>query len=797
MQSPEIGLRRHAASEEPSKEREMVDRLSDHARQVVVLAQEEARMFNHNSVGTEHVLLGLVQADGLAGTLLKELDIKLDSVHQQVEKIVGAGQQFTAGRIPMSGPAAELFERSLVEARRLGRDHVDTEHILLGMLAAKDDAAVKVLANLGVDATRVRERILQMLDPVPQPIRAAAGPVRSADLLLGRFGRNLTDAARAGELDPVIGREKELQRLIQILSRRTKNNPLLVGEPGVGKSALVEGLAQRIVGEQVPDVLKDKRLYTLDLGALVAGARYRGEFEERLKTVLREIQADGGIILFIDELHTLLGAGAPGGTIDAASILKPMLARGELRTIGATTHETYRRHIDRDVTLARRFQPVQVEPPDAATTVEILRALRERYEAHHRVSIIDEAVLAAVRLTDRHLPSRFLPDKAIDAMDEAAALTRIRALALPVAGKTAQVTGELVAEVVAAMSGVPLTQVSSRETARLLAMEIELRKRVVGQDAAIAVLARAVRRARTGVGDRGRPDGSFVFAGPTGVGKSELAKALAAFLSGRDDALVQLDMSEYMEKHSVSKLFGAPPGYLGYEEGGQLTEQVRRRPFSVVLLDEIEKAHPDVLDTLLQVLEDGRLTDGQGREVDFTSTVIIMTTNLGARNLAWSLPAGFADPGDDSLGAERVRSTVEDELRDHLRPEFLNRVDDVVVFGHLTPADLLEIVDLTVARLSEHLSGNRAIALEVRPDARRLLAHLGHDPALGARHLRRIIQQQLDDPLSALILSGRLHAGQSVIIDAEAAEHAALTFTTVPSTSHDPSRTESGDVRVF
>ncbi|WP_440072812.1 ATP-dependent Clp protease ATP-binding subunit [Streptosporangium sp. OZ121] len=775
----------------------MVDRLSDLARQVVVLAQEEARMFNHNSVGTEHLLLGLVQTDGLAGALLKEFDIELDSVHQQVEKIVGAGQQFTAGHIPMSDGAAKLFERSLTEARRLGRDHIDTEHILLGMVAVQDDPAVKVLANLGADAARVRERILELLDQVPQPIRLAAGPVRSADLLLERFGRNLTDAARNGDLDPVIGREKELQRLIQVLCRRTKNNPLLVGEPGVGKSALVEGLAQRIVSGQVPDVLDGKRLYTLELGALVAGARYRGEFEERLKTVVTEIQADGGIVLFVDELHTLLGAGAPEGTIDAASILKPLLARGELRTIGATTPQDYRRHLGGDAALARRFQAVQVEPPDAAATVEILKALRERYETHHRVSITDEAVLTAVRLTDRHLPSRFLPDKAVDAMDEAAALTRIRALALPDAERTAQVTGELVAEVVAAMTGIPLTQVSTGETTRLLAMEIELRKRVVGQDAAIAVLARAVRRARTGVGDRGRPSGSFVFAGPTGVGKTELAKALAAFLSGRDDALIQLDMSEYMEKHSVSKMFGAPPGYVGYEDGGRLTERVRRRPFSVVLFDEIEKAHPDVLDMLLQVLEDGRLTDGQGRQIDFTNTVVIMTTNLGAGNLAWNLPSGFTDPGDDSLGAEHVRSRVEDELRDHLRPEFLNRVDDVVVFGHLTPDDLLEIVDLTVARLSERLSGNRAITLEVRPDARHLLAHLGHDPAQGARLLRRVVRQLLDDPLSALILSGRLHAGQSVVASAEAAGSAALTLTPGPSTDHDPSRTESGDVRVF
>ncbi|GAA3119699.1 ATP-dependent Clp protease ATP-binding subunit [Planomonospora alba] len=738
-------------------------------------------MFNHNAIGTEHILLGLVQTDGLAGTLLKDLRIELDTVHQQVEKVVGRGQQSSAGRIPLSPQASEMFDRSLAEARKLGCDHVDTEHILLGMIALEEDAAVRILVGMGADPARLRERVLQLLDPVPQPIRAIAGPVRTADLLLERFGRNLTDAARAGRLDPVIGRGTELDRLVEVLLRRTKNNPVLLGEPGVGKTALVEALAQRIASGEVPGELRDKRLYALDLGLLVAGTRYRGDFEERLRTVLREAAADGGVVLFVDELHTLVGAGAVEGALDAASIMKPMLARGELRTIGATTLEEYRRNIGKDRALERRFQPIHLAPPTPEATIGILKGLRDRYQAHHGVEFTDEALAAAVRLTDRHMTTRFLPDKAIDVLDEAGALVRVRSSGGPPRdGVPPPVTGEHVAEVVAAATGIPLIRLAEEETERLRGMEDELRRRVVGQDAAIAALARSIRRSGSGIADPDRPVGSFLFAGPPGVGKTELAKALAGLLFGDDDALIRIDMGEYAERHSAVRLYGSPPGYPGHDDGGQLTERVRRRPFSVVLFDDVEKAHPEVLDVLLQVLEEGRLTDGRGRVADFRGTVVIMTTGLGARDVSSGAPAGFTQDVADEDRLGWMRAVVGEELRSHLRPEFLNRVDEVVVFRPLDPDDVAAIIDLEIARLGERLRRGHAVALVVAAGARRLLAQWCRDPMAGARPLRRTVRRELDDVLSELILSGRLRPGRKVTVDAGDGTRSVLTFTVTP-----------------
>ena len=800
----------------------MFERFTDRARRVVVLAQEEARMLNHNYIGTEHILLGLIhEGEGVAAKALESLGISLDAVREQVQEIIGQGQQAPSGHIPFTPRAKKVLELSLREALQLGHNYIGTEHILLGLIREGEGVAAQVLVKLGADLNRVRQQVIQLLSGYQGKEPAAAGPAEgtpSGSLVLDQFGRNLTQAAREGKLDPVIGREKEIERVMQVLSRRTKNNPILIGEPGVGKTAVVEGLAQGIIRGEVPETLKDKHIYTLDLGALVAGSRYRGDFEERLKKVLKEIRTRGDIILFIDEIHTLVGAGAAEGAIDAASILKPMLARGELQTIGATTLDEFRKYIEKDAALERRFQPIQVAEPNLAHTIEILKGLRDRYEAHHRVSITDAALVAAATMADRYINDRFLPDKAIDLIDEAGARLRIRRMTAPPdlrefderiastrrekesaidaqdfekaaalrdtekrllgekadrekqwkAGDmdvVAEVDEELIAEVLATATGIPVFRLTEEESSRLLNMEAELHQRIVGMDDAIKALSQAIRRTRAGLKDPRRPGGSFIFAGPTGVGKTELAKTLAAFLFGDEDSLIQLDMSEFSERHTVSRLFGSPPGYVGYEEGGQLTEKVRRKPFSVVLFDEVEKAHPDIFNSLLQILEDGRLTDSQGRMVDFKNTVIIMTTNLGTRDISKGQGLGFSSGSDTATGYERMKSKVNDELKQHFRPEFLNRVDDVIVFPQLTQAEIVQIVDLMLAKLDDRLK-DKDMGIELTPAAKIYLAEKGYDPVLGARPLRRTIQRDIEDVLSEKILYGDLKAGSIVLVDA-------------------------------
>jgi ATP-dependent Clp protease ATP-binding subunit ClpC len=803
----------------------MFERFTDRARRVVVLAQEEARMLNHNYIGTEHILLGLIhEGEGVAAKALESLGISLEAVRQQVEEIIGQGQQAPSGHIPFTPRAKKVLELSLREALQLGHNYIGTEHILLGLIREGEGVAAQVLVKLGADLNRVRQQVIQLLSGYQgkEPQATGAGPQEgtpSTSLVLDQFGRNFTQAAREGKLDPVIGREKEIERIMQVLSRRTKNNPVLIGEPGVGKTAVVEGLSQMIVKGEVPETLKDKQIYSLDLGALVAGSRYRGDFEERLKKVLKEIKTRGDIILFIDEMHTLVGAGAAEGAIDAASILKPMLARGELQTIGATTLDEYRKYVEKDAALERRFQPIQVAEPTLAHTIEILKGLRDRYESHHRVSITDSALVAAATLADRYISDRFLPDKAIDLIDEAGARLRIRRMTAPpdlrefderiadvrrekegaidaqdfekaaslrdkekqlLAEKAtrerewkagdldvvAEVDEELVAEVLATATGIPVFKLTEEESARLLNMEDELHKRVIGQQQAIKSLSQAIRRTRAGLKDPKRPGGSFIFAGPSGVGKTELSKTLAEFLFGDEDALISLDMSEYSEKHTVSRLFGSPPGYVGYEEGGQLTEKVRRKPFSVVLFDEVEKAHPDIFNSLLQILEDGRLTDSQGRVVDFKNTVIIMTTNLGTRDIAKGQNLGFSNSEDTKSSYERMKNKVNDELKQHFRPEFLNRVDDIVVFHQLTQDEIVEIVDLMTANLDKRLR-DKDMGIELTRAAKDLLAERGYDPVLGARPLRRTIQREIEDALSEKILFGELRPGSIVVVDVE------------------------------
>ncbi|MFR9752817.1 ATP-dependent Clp protease ATP-binding subunit [Nocardia sp. 004] len=819
----------------------MFERFTDRARRVVVLAQEEARMLNHNYIGTEHILLGLIhEGEGVAAKSLESLGISLEGVRSQVEEIIGQGQQAPSGHIPFTPRAKKVLELSLREALQLGHNYIGTEHILLGLIREGEGVAAQVLVKLGADLNRVRQQVIQLLsgyqgkEPVESGSRGEAG-TPSTSLVLDQFGRNLTQAALEGKLDPVIGRAKEIERVMQVLSRRTKNNPVLIGEPGVGKTAVVEGLAQAIVNGEVPETLKDKQLYTLDLGSLVAGSRYRGDFEERLKKVLKEINTRGDIILFIDELHTLVGAGAAEGAIDAASILKPKLARGELQTIGATTLDEYRKYIEKDAALERRFQPVQVGEPTVEHTINILKGLRDRYEAHHRVSITDGALVAAATLADRYINDRFLPDKAIDLIDEAGARMRIRRMTAPpdlrefddkiaearrekesaidaqdfekaarlrdkekqlVAKRAerekqwrsgdldvvAEVDDEQIAEVLANWTGIPVFKLTEEETTRLLRMEDELHKRIIGQEDAVKAVSKAIRRTRAGLKDPKRPSGSFIFAGPSGVGKTELSKALANFLFGDDDALIQIDMGEFHDRFTASRLFGAPPGYVGYEEGGQLTEKVRRKPFSVVLFDEIEKAHQEIYNTLLQVLEDGRLTDGQGRTVDFKNTVLIFTSNLGTADISKAVGLGFSQSNSEGSNYERMKLKVNDELKKHFRPEFLNRIDDVIVFHQLTNEQIVEMVDLMIGRVATQLK-NKDMAIELTPTAKSLLAKRGFDPVLGARPLRRTIQREIEDQLSEKILFGEIGPGQVISVDVEgwdgegSGEDAKFTFT--------------------
>ncbi len=816
----------------------MFERFTDRARRVVVLAQEEARMLNHNYIGTEHILLGLIhEGEGVAAKAMEGMGISLEAVRAQVEEIIGQGQQAPSGHIPFTPRAKKVLELSLREALQLGHNYIGTEHILLGLIREGEGVAAQVLVKLGADLNRVRQQVIQLLSGYQgKEAVAANGPAEgtpSTSLVLDQFGRNLTQAAREGNLDPVIGRELEIERVMQVLSRRTKNNPVLIGEPGVGKTAVVEGLAQAIFKNDVPETLKDKQLYSLDLGALVAGSRYRGDFEERLKKVLKEIKTRGDIILFIDEIHTLVGAGAAEGAIDAASILKPMLARGELQTIGATTLDEYRKHLEKDAALERRFQPIQVKEPSVAHTIEILKGLRDRYETHHRVSITDGALAAAANMADRYVSDRFLPDKAIDLIDEAGSRLRIKRMTAPAElrefddkiaaarkdkesaidgqdfekaasfrdlekslsaekaeaeknwkatdlDKVTEVDEELIAQVLSIATGIPVFKLTEEETARLLRMEDELHKRVIGQDQAIKALSQAIRRTRAGLKDPKRPGGSFIFAGPSGVGKTELSRTLASFLFGDADALIQLDMSEYSERHTASRLFGAPPGYVGYDEGGQLTEKVRRRPFSVVLFDEIEKAHPDIFNSLLQVLEDGRLTDSQGRVVDFKNTVIIMTTNLGTKDISKGAGLGFANSSDDLSNYERMKAKVGDELKSHFRPEFLNRIDDIVVFHQLHKEEIIQIVDLMIASLDERLKV-KDMGIELTQAAKDLLAARGYDPLLGARPLRRTIQREIEDSLSERILFSELKAGEIIVVDVEGeGADAKFTFTGSP-----------------
>ena len=807
----------------------MFERFTDRARRVVVLAQEEARMLNHNYIGTEHLLLGLVhEGEGIAARALESLGITLNSVREQVQDIIGPGANAPSGHIPFTPRAKKVLELSMREAIQLNHGYIGTEHILLGMVRANEGVANQVLAKLGVEPAAVRQAVMDLISGYPgngdskETAGVGAGNSRegtpAGSTILDQFGRNLTAAAREGQLDPVIGRHHEMERVMQVLSRRTKNNPVLIGEPGVGKTAVVEGLAQAIVHGDVPETLKDKHLYTLDLGSLVAGSRYRGDFEERLKKVLKEIRTRGDIILFIDEIHTLVGAGAAEGAIDAASILKPMLARGELQTIGATTLDEYRKHIEKDAALERRFQPIQVDEPSQELAVQILKGVRDKYEAHHRVTISDEAIETAVNLAARYISDRFLPDKAVDLIDEAGARLRIKRMTAPPeikvleekAGKLkrakedaireqdyekaaglrdeeqkvlqekdqkekawrengdafGEVTPEVISEVLASSTGVPVYKITEEESSRLLKMEDELHKRVIGQEHAIKALARSIRRTRAGLKDPNRPGGSFIFAGPTGVGKTELAKALAEFLFGDQDALITLDMSEYQEKHTVSRLFGAPPGYVGYEEGGQLTEKVRRKPFSVVLFDEVEKAHADLFNSLLQILEDGRLTDSQGRVVDFKNTVIIMTTNLGSRDVNRRVPVGFQAMDDNAADYERMQARVMENLKEHFRPEFLNRVDDIIVFPQLSETEILQIVDLFVGRLAKRLA-DQDMSIELTNAAKVLMASKGYDPAMGARPLRREMQRNIEDALSEKILFGEIKPGEKITVDAE------------------------------
>ena len=799
----------------------MFERFTEKARRIVVYAQEEARMLNQNYIGTEHLLLGLIrEEEGVAYKALTNLGINLIDVRLQVEDLIGKGVSTQVGHIPFTPRAKKVLELSLREALQLGHNYIGTEHILLGLIREGEGVAARVLLSLGADLEKVRNQVIQLLSGHhgSRSGEREYGGKQYSGSLLDEFGRNLTVLAREEKLDPVVGRDTEIERVMQILSRRTKNNPVLIGEPGVGKTAVVEGLAQQIADNQVPEVLRGKEIYTLDLGALVAGSKYRGEFEERLKKVIKEIADRKDIILFIDEMHNLVGAGAAEGAIDAASILKPVLARGELQTIGATTLDEYRKHVEKDAALERRFQQIIVGEPSVKETIAILEGLRERYEAHHHVTITDNALKAAANLADRYISDRFLPDKAIDLVDEAASRVRIQRMSAPphsgeadgrltdlrnqkesaikgqefekaaeyrdqerqlleeireleetwkIAPQTdLKVDDEEIAEIVSTWTGIPVTRLTEEEMSRLLKMEEKLHERVIGQEEAITAVSKAIRRTRAGLKDPKRPSGSFVFMGPSGVGKSELAKALAEYLFGDDQSLIQIDMSEYMEKHTVSRLIGSPPGYVGYEEGGQLTEAVRRRSYCVVLLDEIEKAHHDVFNILLQILEDGRLTDAQGRMVDFKNVIFIMTSNLGARYIQKGTPLGFTKKGGEALAYDDMKSKVVGELKRTFRPEFLNRIDDVIVFHELTQDEIKVIVEMMVGRLEERLQ-EQQLRIDLSEAAKNILVTEGYEPASGARPLRRAIQRLIEDPLSEGILAGKFKAGDHVQVGAK------------------------------
>ena len=839
----------------------MFERLTDRARKVMALANQEAQRFNHEYIGTEHILLGLVkEGSGVGANVLKNLDIDLRKVRLEVEKLVKSGPEMvTMGKLPQTPRAKKVIEYAIEEARNLNHNYVGTEHLLLGLLREHDGVAAQVLMNLGLKLEEVREEVLNLLgagadqerDEAPQapsePQAQEPGPTeggstarrgKSKTPALDSFGRDLTELAKSGELDPVIGREHEIERLIQILSRRTKNNPVLLGEAGVGKTAIVEGLAQRILAQEVPDLLFDKRLVVLDLASMVAGTKYRGQFEERIKAVMNEVRRAKNIILFIDELHTLVGAGGAEGAIDASNVLKPALARGEIQCVGATTFDEYRKYIEKDSALERRFQSIVVEPPNADQTFLILQGLRERYEKHHKVRITDGALRAAVDLSGRYITGRVQPDKSIDVIDESGARLRLKSMTKPPdladmesrierlsiekddAVKNADyekaaelrdqaeklrkekermqqtwrdrmnevdavVDENVIAEVVSKMTGVPLTRLEKAESSRLLQLEAELHKSVISQDEAVKQVSRAIRKARSGLKDPKRPMGSFMFLGPTGVGKTLLAKALAEFMFGDPDAMIRLDMSEYMEKHNVSRLVGAPPGYVGYEEGGQLTERVRRRPYSVILFDEVEKAHPDVFNMLLQVMDDGHLTDSFGRRIDFRNAIIIMTSNIGSDIIKGGANFGFTKR-EEVQDYEKIKKSLFSEAEKFFRPEFINRLDDMIVFRPLIKADLTYIIDLELSKVKERLTGRR-ITLEVSDPAKDFLIEKGYNPDYGARPLRRALAQYIEDPLAERLLSGEFGEGTAIVAVHEAGKDY-LTFTGTGTESTDETR---------
>ncbi|MGD1941494.1 MAG: ATP-dependent Clp protease ATP-binding subunit [Leptolyngbyaceae cyanobacterium] len=802
----------------------MFERFTEKAIKVIMLAQEEARRLGHNFVGTEQILLGLIgEGTGVAAKVLKSMGVNLKDARIEVEKIIGRGSGFVAVEIPLTPRAKRVLELSLEEARQLGHNYIGTEHLLLGLIREGEGVAARVLENLGVDLSKVRTQVIRMLGETAE-VSSGGGQGRTKTPTLDEFGSNLTQMAGEGKLDPVVGRQKEIERVIQILGRRTKNNPVLIGEPGVGKTAIAEGLAQRIMNGDIPDILEEKRVVTLDIGLLVAGTKYRGEFEERLKKIMDEIRSAGNVILVIDEVHTLIGAGAAEGAIDAANILKPALARGELQCIGATTLDEYRKHIERDAALERRFQPVMVGEPSIDETIEILHGLRDRYEQHHKLKITDDALDAAAKLADRYISDRFLPDKAIDLIDEAGSRVRLINSQLPPAAKELDkelrqvlkdkdnavrsqdfdtagelrdremeikaeirsiaqnkkaddesgednmpsVTEEDIAQIVASWTGVPVSKLTESESEKLLHMEDTLHQRLIGQDEAVKAISRAIRRARVGLKNPNRPIASFIFSGPTGVGKTELTKSLAAYFFGSEEAMIRLDMSEFMERHTVSKLIGSPPGYVGYSEGGQLTEAVRRRPYTVVLFDEIEKAHPDVFNMLLQILEDGRLTDAKGRTVDFKNTLLIMTSNIGSKVIEKGGGGlGFDFEGDQVESQyNRIRSLVNEELKQYFRPEFLNRLDEIIVFRQLTKDEVKEIADILLKEVFGRLA-EQGIELEVTARFKDRLVEEGYNPSYGARPLRRAIMRLLEDTLAEEILSGRLGDGDTASVDVD------------------------------